>query len=494
MGRGIIRLLSFFAKEMAEIRRQPRLIISLVLGPFLILALFGLGYSGEQPRLRTILVVPAGLEDDPRVNDLVKNLGPSFDVRAVTTDADAAARQLSAGDIDVVEVIPEGINDFFGRTEQTPITVLYNEIDPLQEQWIQYLTYVQVKELNTALLLNVASGSQAEVGSLDTYVREARAQLETLQSGLRAASSAQARTAIQRLRSNSGLILAGLVLANRQGANDEAQQNVEQIQNDLSAIEEAIDSGRLQNQEQRIASINERLQEVEQVSSQLRAVPPLVLVSPLVSRPQNVAQTSYQPTYITYYSPGVVALLLQHMAVTLAALSLVRENLLGSVEMFRVAPVGSMQIIIGKYLAYTLFASVIAAVLTAGLYYGLGVPFVGNIWWFVISVLLLIWASLGLGFLISAISKSESQAVQFSMIALLASVFFSGFFLPLENFIPEVRSAAYVLPVTHGVQALQSVMLRGRIPDLLSLGGLAAIALVCFLLAWQLWRRNLKRR
>ena len=55
------------------------------------------------------------------------------------------------------------------------------------------------------------------------------------------------------------------------------------------------------------------------------------------------------------------------MAVTLAALSLVRENLLGSVEMFRVAPVGSMQIIIGKYLAYTLFAGVIAAMLTSAL-------------------------------------------------------------------------------------------------------------------------------
>ncbi len=182
------------------------------------------------------------------------------------------------------------------------------------------------------------------------------------------------------------------------------------------------------------------------------------------------------------------------MAVTLAALSLVRENLLGSVEMFRVAPVGTMQILIGKYLAYTLFASVIAAVLTAGLYYGLGVPLVGSVMWYAISVLLLIWASLGLGFLISAFSKSESQAVQFSMIALLGSVFFSGFFLPLQNFIPQVRAVAYILPVTHGVQALQDVMLRGRVPSDLTVGGLSTIALVCFLLAWSLWRRNLKRR
>ena len=183
MFRGTIRLLAFFAKEMAEIRRQPRLIVSLVLGPFLILALFGLGYSGEQPRFRTILVVPPDLKRSAyRRADC--NLGPSFDVRSVTSNQDEAARLLSSGAVDIVEVIPAGIDEFFGRTEQTPITVLYNEIDPLQEQWIQYLTYVQVKELNSALLLNIASGSQAQMGSLDTYIREARTQLETLQTGL----------------------------------------------------------------------------------------------------------------------------------------------------------------------------------------------------------------------------------------------------------------------------------------------------------------------
>ncbi len=494
MFRGLIRLLSFFAKEMAEVRRQPRLVISLVLGPFLILALFGLGYSGEQPRLRTTLVVPASLENDPRIDPMIQNLGPSFEVKSVTSDAEAAAQSLARGEVDIVEVIPEGVDEYFGRTEQTPIVVMYNEIDPLQEQWIQYLTYVQVKELNSALLLNIASGSQAQLGALEGYISDARKQLETLESGLRIAGGEQARTAIQRLRSNSGLILAGLVLANRQGENDEAQQNVEQIQSDLTAIETTMDSGRIQEQEQRIVSIRQRLQEVEQASSQIKAVPPQVLVSPLISQPQNVAQTNYTPTYITYYAPGVVALLLQHMAVTLAALSLVRENMLGSVEMFRVAPVSTIQILFGKYLAYTLFAGVIAAVLTAALYYGLSVPLVGSVLWYALSVLLLIWASLGVGFLISALSKSESQAVQFSMIALLGSVFFSGFFLPLENFIPEVRGVAYLLPVTHGVQAFQAVMLRGRIPDIATMSGMAAIALVCFLLAWMLWRRNLKRR
>jgi ABC-2 type transport system permease protein len=493
VGKGLIRILSFFAKELAEIRRQPRLVLSLVLGPFLILALFGLGYSGEQPKLRTIVVVPAGTEADPRVKGLADNLGPAFEVLGVTANLDEARARLSRGEADIVEVLPEGMDQMFGRSEQLPINVLYNEIDPLQEQWIQYLTYVQVKELNSALLMNIASSTKEQAGNITTYIADARTQLQTIQAGLKVAGGAQTRTAIQNLRSNSGLILASMVLAGGT-QNQQAQQQVQQIQDDLAALDAALANGQVQEQEQRIQSINTKLSEVEQVADQVKTVPPEVLVSPLTSKPENIAQTNYTPSYITFYSPGVVALLLQHMAVTLGALSLVRENLLGSVELFRVAPVGSMQIMLGKYLGYTLFAGVVAALLTLGLFFGLGVPFVGNPYWYALMVLMLIWASLGLGFLISAVSKSESQAVQLSMIALLGSVFFSGFFLPLANFIPYVRGVAYALPVTHGVQAFQDIMLRGLLPSDQSLAWLSGIALVCFVLAWQLWRTNLKRR
>src|SRR3954449_2664393 len=104
MLRGLIRLLSFFAKELAEVRRQPRLVISLVLGPFLILALFGLGYSGEQPKLRTILVVPQGLEQDPDVQALKARVGPAFEIVAITSNLDDARQQLAAHNVSVVEV------------------------------------------------------------------------------------------------------------------------------------------------------------------------------------------------------------------------------------------------------------------------------------------------------------------------------------------------------------------------------------------------------
>ena len=47
------------------------------------------------------------------------------------------------------------------------------------------------------------------------------------------------------------------------------------------------------------------------------------------------------------------------------------------------------------------------------------------------------------------------------MLMLLASVFFSGFVLPVTDFAQWMQYIAYALPVTHGIVTLQQLMLRG---------------------------------
>src|SRR4026209_235352 len=71
---GVIRTWGFLAKELTGILRQPRLIASLVLGPFLILFLFGAGFRGQQPEFRTTLVVP----NDPAYSDRPEDYAPIF--------------------------------------------------------------------------------------------------------------------------------------------------------------------------------------------------------------------------------------------------------------------------------------------------------------------------------------------------------------------------------------------------------------------------------
>ena len=79
---------------------------------------------------------------------------------------------------------------------------------------------------------------------------------------------------------------------------------------------------------------------------------------------------------------------------------------------------------------------------------------------------------------LSLLARSESQAVQYAMLALLAGLFFGGFFLDLDAFRYPVKLFSWVLPVTYGVRLLRDVMLRGVDPAMTDLVGLAATAVV----------------
>ena len=106
---------------------------------------------------------------------------------------------------------------------------------------------------------------------------------------------------------------------------------------------------------------------------------------------------------------------------------------------------------------------------------------------------MLLLASLGLGLLIAVVSDSERQAVQLSLLVLLASVFFSGFVLSIDQFSPPVRALAYALPVTHGIQLLQDLMLRGTTAAQWQAAALGVIALVTLVAAWLGLRRGMQR-
>ena len=93
------------------------------------------------------------------------------------------------------------------------------------------------------------------------------------------------------------------------------------------------------------------------------------------------------------------------------------------------------------------------------------------------------------GFAISIVSQTDSQAVQYSMILLLASVFFSGLFMSLDMLWAPVRVISWLLPTTYGTLLLRNIALRGIDPNWALLGGLIAIGLGLMFISWRLMRR-----
>jgi ABC-2 type transport system permease protein len=235
--------------------------------------------------------------------------------------------------------------------------------------------------------------------------------------------------------------------------------------------------------EENLATLEERLLTFEQAN-------PGVLVQPFVSETRPLGEGN--PSLTDYFAPSVVVVLLQHLAVTIAALSIVKERRQGVMEVFRVSPLAAFELLLGKYLSFFIFAGVVALALTALVVFVLGVPIEGEVGLYVATLAGLVFASLGLGFLISLVSQTDSQAVQYTMIALLVSVFFSGFLVVLTAIIMPVRLVSWLVPATYGITLLQDVMLRGTFPRAELLAVLLAGGMGLFLLDWWLLRREMR--
>lgn len=388
----LTRLLAFVGKELIEVVRRPGALFSLILGPFLIMALFGLGYNNTLNNIRAMLVVDPASGLSKNMTDYGSFYVPGADLIGVVTDAAAARTALKDHTIDVVILVPPDVVANFKAGQQTTIKVEYDLISPAKAAYADVLA----RQLGYAV----------------------------------------------------------------------NQTIIEQV-----AAQAAIEAAKL---------------------GQKPTIPAEVVAAPIRTESANLAPVA--PTLTSFFGPAVFALILQHMAVTLTALSLVRERHTGVFDVLRISPVSASEIVVGKILAFGVLGALVAAAVLQLLAAGLGVPFLGDPLLVGASIGLVLVASLGVGLLISVVSDSERQAVQLALLVLLGSVFFSGFLLDLDQFIPAVQVVGNLLPVTHGIQLLQDLLLRGSTPDTWRLGALAAISLVTVGITWLVLRRGMSAR
>ena len=374
--KSLTRLFGLTVKELRDLLRRPGAILSLVFGPLAIMALFGVGFQGERRPFDTVIVLPQGstLPHDAGFYRQIPTSG--INVVGVPEDEQDARARLARRDIRLFVVVPSDAEQQLRAGQHATLRVVWNEVDPIEDNIAKVSAEVLVRELNSRLVEEVAA---------------------------------------------EGMTIAGVP----------------------------------------------------------NAIPPDVVARPLQVKTENTAPIT--PSMLFFFAPAVFALILQHLGITLTALSLVRERLSGAMDLFRVAPVRSWEILLGKYVAYGILSLVVAAAVMLLLVSALHVPLLGSPERIATAVFLVTFASLGVGLLISLLADSERQAVQLAMLVLLISMFFSGFVLPINEFREPVRYVSYVLPVTYGIQVFQDVMLRGGRGDSVYLVALVALGLALYL-------------
>jgi ABC-2 type transport system permease protein len=497
-----MRVGAFARKEAVDILHQPRLLLTLVAGPFLILLLFGLGYRQTTPPMRTVFVVPEGSPFGERVEQYSDQLGPAVRYEGTTTDADAARRRLLDGKVDLVVGFPDDPLQTVLDGKPAPITVEHTRLDPIQQTAIDFAARLAVDEIDSEILARIVGEGQDSIAPYGQVFNVTTKALSTLDAALAAGDGATARKAlddvdrgVSQLQSayrSSALFVDDLAGGTEVG--DRAATASQSLSDTLAGLRRGVDDARARLQSGSVDrpalhTLSEGLTTANRQFDEFTSVEPKVLVRPFVSQVSNALPGSHDIT--DWYAPAAIILLLQQFGVALAALSFVRERQQGIVDLFRVTPVSAGQSLVGKYLGFLFIGGGVAAVLTVLVVRSLDVPVVGSALALAATVGLTLFASIGLGFVISLMSRNDTQAVQYAMLVLLASLFFSGFFLSLDQLGTAAHVVSWLLPTTYGMRLLRDVMLVGRPLDLTVTLGLAGYGVAMFVLAWYGTRRRL---
>lgn len=492
----LIRILAFSRKEIAEVLRQPKLVMTSVIGPFLILGLFALGYEPRPDPLKTLLVLPEGSELADRAAELEESLESFITIVGVTQDKDEATRRLLDGEVDVVVAAPADAAATIRGGEHAIIDVLHTKLDPFDRARISIFSRSSIDQLNRELLQEVARVGQERVEQHDDALPAARASAgayaDALESGDAAAAAEarleldQALLTLEREITASADVFEGL----DRGLGAEGETPISRfthVERRLAEVDESDPDAARQ-----AAAVEEVLARLETDLATFKRLSPDVAVQPFIPNEQLASGVDIPLT--TYYAPAVLIVLAQHLALTFGALSMVREANLGTTDLFRVGPTTTADVLLGKYLGYSVLAAGVTALLSVVLVTVFGVPMQGSWAWLAVIVAMVVVASLALGFVIAGFSSTDSQAVQFAMLTLLFTIFFSGFVLSLDRIAPAARGLAFLVPATAGISALQDIMFGGVAPRPVTLLALTALLAVAFVTAVWTLRLRLETR
>lgn len=404
-----VRIFGVVRKELVELAKQPGLVAMLVIGPLIILLLFGAGVSTRDPAVRTIFVAPP---DEPDliqiVNDYADSQAKRLNIVQVSTDREDAMAGLEDGRADMVIVVPPNPRESMKQNQRVTMEVYHTYLDPIEQQAILLFARGATSDLNTILLTQLIGETQQQAKTLLGSVQEYRTILTT----------------------------AGLITP------DTDLSSLDQVSNDVNTF---------------------------------TLIQPQIVAAPLRQETTSIAGEISSPVF---YAPAVLALILQHLTMTFIALSIVREQELGTTELFAVSPLRSWERSLGKILAYFLAGGAISAFLMAGIVFGLGAPVRGGVVPLAAIISLELLASMGVGFVVGQACRNITQVVQTAMLILLASVFFGGLVLGEERFQPWLVPIGWLLPMRHALITLRDSMLKGFDPDPVALTALAAIGIV----------------
>jgi ABC-2 type transport system permease protein len=190
----------------------------------------------------------------------------------------------------------------------------------------------------------------------------------------------------------------------------------------------------------------------------------------------------YNPlqNYKYFMVPGILVILLTMIGTNLAAINIVKEKEIGTIEQINVTPIKKYHFILGKLIPFWIMGFVVLTLglLISRLFYGI-IPLGSFITIYVFASVYLL-AVLGLGLLISTYCVNQQQAMLLSFFIMMIFILLGGLYTSIDSMPEWAKWITRFNPVSYFVEVMRMVVLKGSSladikSQLLTMGGFAVV-------------------
>jgi ABC-2 type transport system permease protein len=194
-----------------------------------------------------------------------------------------------------------------------------------------------------------------------------------------------------------------------------------------------------------------------------------------------------------FFVPGVFGMILLVITMILTTLAITREREVGTIEQLVITPIRPWELILGKLVPFAIIGMIdISLILAVGVAH-FELPVRGSVPLLFLAAAAFLFSTLGVGLLISTISRTQQQAIFVAFMFIMPAVLLSGMMFPIENMPVPVQWLTYANPLRYFFSIVRGILLKGNGMDVL--GGqyllLFAIGLAVFAFAAYKFRKTI---
>ncbi|MCK5786255.1 MAG: ABC transporter permease [Candidatus Sabulitectum sp.] len=168
-----------------------------------------------------------------------------------------------------------------------------------------------------------------------------------------------------------------------------------------------------------------------------------------------------------FYVPGVIAMMVMVVTLILSSMAVVREVEIGTMEQIMVTPMKRWEFIVGKLLPFGTIGMVNVLVVTAVAVFWFNIPLQGSLPLLMLAAVLYLMNTLGMGLLISTVSRTQQQAMLSAFFVIFPAALLSGFAFPIANMPGIIRFFTLFNPMRYMMTILRDIFLKGNGLDIL---------------------------